>query len=54
MDIKTGEQYKGNVNNEILKIVKATDKTVTYEHMRSGKIFTVGREMFEHCALTRV
>jgi hypothetical protein len=54
MEIKAGQQYKGNVNNEVFRIVNATAKTVTYEVMRSSKTFTVGREMFEHCALTRV
>lgn len=54
MGIKAGQHYKGNVNNEVFRIVNATSKTVTYEVMRSGKTFTVGRKMFEHCALTRV
>lgn len=54
MEIKAGQHYKGNVNNEVFRIVNATAKSVTYEHMRSGKTFTVGREMFEHCAMTMV
>ena len=54
MEIMAGQQYKGNVNNEVFRIVNATSKTVTYEVMRSGKTFVVGRKMFERCALTRV
>lgn len=54
MEIKAGQHYKGNVNNEVFRIVNATAKAVTYEVVRSSKTFTVGREMFEHCVLTRV
>lgn len=54
MEIKKGMLFKGDINGKVILIINASEQAITYKCMESGKIFTVGRKMFEHCYLTRV
>ena len=54
MKIEPGMKFKGNVNNAMFVIVKADKKIVTYKDVTSGKIFTVGRKMFEHLDIAEI
>lgn len=54
MEIKIGMYFKGDINGKIIRIINASEKAVTYMDVESGRIFTVGREMFEHCYLHQV
>lgn len=54
MDIKPGMKFKGIVNNAVFVIVKADKKIVTYKDVTSGKIFTVGRKMFDHLDIAEI
>lgn len=54
MKIEIGMYFQGIVNGKVIKIVNASEQAVTYEDIETGKIFTVGRKMFEHCYLTKI
>lgn len=54
MEIKIGMYFKGDMNGKVIRIVNASDQAVTYADVETGKIFTVGRRMFEHCYLTKI
>ncbi|MBQ3157070.1 MAG: hypothetical protein IJB81_09130 [Clostridia bacterium] len=54
MEIKIGMYFQGIVNGKVIRIVNASDQAVTYADVETGKIFTVGRKMFERCYLTRI
>lgn len=54
MEIKIGMHFKGIMNGKIIRIVNASDQAVTYVDVETGKIFTVGRKMFERCYLTKI
>lgn len=46
--------FMGNQNGRILKITSATSCAVTYQDVKYGTVFTVGREMFERCDISEV
>lgn len=54
MEIKKGMFFNCDINGKTILIINASEQAVTYKCMESGKIFTVGRKMFEHCSLTRI
>lgn len=54
MDIKAGEIFKGNRSGRQIKILKVDENEVTYKELEYGTVFTVGRKMFEHLAITKV
>lgn len=54
MEIKIGMFFKGIMNGKVIQIVNASEQAITYRDVENGRIFTVGRKMFEHCYLTRV
>ena len=54
MEIKKGMYFQGIVNKKVITIISANDKAVTFSDINTGKVFTVGREMFEHCSITQI
>lgn len=54
MEIKSGMYFRGDMNGKTVRIINASDKLITFDDVDNGKIFTVGRSMFEHCYLTRL
>lgn len=46
--------FMGNKNGRIVRIKSATACAVTYQDMKYGTVFTVGREMFERCDISAV
>lgn len=54
MEIKVGMHFQGAVNGAVFRIVNVNDRVVTYTIADTGKTFTVGRKMFEHCLLKRI
>lgn len=54
MVIKRGMYFMGNVNGKLIRIINASEYAVTYICVETGKIFTVGRKLFEHCDLSAV
>lgn len=54
MEIKKGMHFQGIVNKKVITIISANDKVVTFSDIKTKKVFTVGRKMFEHCGITQI
>lgn len=49
MEIKAGMKFIGNVNGREIQVLRVDGVSVTYQDMKYMTVFTVGRNMFEHC-----
>lgn len=54
MFIEKGMVFRGNVNGESIRIMNVTNKAVVYKCLKSGKVFTYGREAFNHLLITKI
>lgn len=50
-NIKKNQIYTGIMNGEKILIINPGNEYITYQHLRTGRVFTVGRKMFERCLL---